>query len=236
MADDDDPASGSSNKAAPPPPGRFRAQALGLLALSVSVAAVMLAVFVYPHGGGRAQLPKPSRAPGPTSTVPAVPTTAGTSTTPSTAASKVPPTDSARTTTAAPSSSTSPVTSGAPAPVMATVTTATPASVTSTPPPSFAPGHEQTTSWSGTLDDPFTSANYPVTTEGGVVSATATWSGTPTLTLKVTCPGAKQTRRGTSGLYVSATATAGTCSIILAEPPGVGATVSFSLATTYPGT
>lgn len=67
----------------------------------------------------------------------------------------------------------------------------------------------------------------------GPVEATATWSGTPELTLSISCVGRTSTRTGTSGLSVSVpqavSGTTGTCTVSLTEPTGVRAQVSYSI-------
>ncbi|MHB1972864.1 MAG: hypothetical protein ACYCR4_01045, partial [Acidimicrobiales bacterium] len=77
-------------------------------------------------------------------------------------------------------------------------------------------------------------ATYAVDTSGGVVSATAAWSGAAVLTIGVSCHGGARTSSGTTGLYVSAVGDPGTCSITITEPPGVAAVVSYSLVAHYP--
>jgi hypothetical protein len=84
----------------------------------------------------------------------------------------------------------------------------------------------------GTIAFPATSAT--VSAPGGsAVNATATWSGTPTLQLTITCPdGVSASRRGTSGLSLEVNDTAGgtgSCDVQLATPPSVRADVDFTL-------
>jgi hypothetical protein len=107
-------------------------------------------------------------------------------------------------------------------------------STTTTQAPTYVSPHVGTESWPGNLDDPYTSASYQLSTTGGEVSASATWSGTPTLSLEVTCAGATNTQSGPSGLYVSVDATAGSCTITLAEPAGTETSVSYTLVANYP--
>jgi hypothetical protein len=91
------------------------------------------------------------------------------------------------------------------------------------------------TRWPGNFDYPDdVTATYTVRTSGGVVAATAAWSGTPVLTIGVACPGSTRTASGDSGLYVAAVATPGTCAITIGEPPGAEAVVSYSLVAHYP--
>ncbi|MHB8221172.1 MAG: hypothetical protein ACYDHU_12765 [Acidimicrobiales bacterium] len=76
------------------------------------------------------------------------------------------------------------------------------------------------------------SASYTAPAAGGV-TATATWSGSPTLSLTVTCPSGHASRSGPSGLSVSEPVPAGapgTCTVSLAETPSVPSTVSYLLA------
>lgn len=76
------------------------------------------------------------------------------------------------------------------------------------------------------------SATYTVP-GGGPVQATATWSGSPDLTLTVSCPDRSAHRTGGSGLTVAVPAPSaddpGTCTVTVAEPTGVEATVSYTL-------
>lgn len=68
---------------------------------------------------------------------------------------------------------------------------------------------------------------------GGVVSADAEWSGTPSLELSITCPGGiSLSRTGGPGLSVEADDSRGgsaPCAVSLSLPPGVRADVSFTL-------
>ncbi len=90
-------------------------------------------------------------------------------------------------------------------------------------------------SWPGNLEYPDdVAATFALRTSGGVVSATAAWSGTPALSISVRCDGAGRTATGTTGLYVAAVAGPGTCAVTIAEPAGTEAVVSYSLVTHYP--
>lgn len=126
-------------------------------------------------------------------------------------------------------SSGSPATTPVPTP-----TTTTPVTAGTTASPTTSPAHVATSDWPGNLEDPYVSAQYQVTTTGGMVSGTATWSGTPSLALTVACGGASKQLTGLSGLYVSVDAPAGPCTITLAEPSTVGTSVSYSLSADYP--
>ncbi len=89
--------------------------------------------------------------------------------------------------------------------------------------------------WPGNFQYPDdVAATYAVETSGGVVSATAAWSGAAVLTIGVSCHGGARTSSGTTGLYVSAVGDPGTCSITISEPPGVAAVVSYFLVAHYP--
>lgn len=85
----------------------------------------------------------------------------------------------------------------------------------------------------GNIEAPTVSAEYPVA-GGGTVSATATWSGTPTMTLSIACPdGAAGTRSGSSGLSLTVDDSSGgsaPCQVTIALPPGADSTVSYTLA------
>jgi hypothetical protein len=82
------------------------------------------------------------------------------------------------------------------------------------------------------------SAGYPVSTSAAL-TATATWSGAPDLSLSTSCPGRKGQQSGTTGVSVSvpaATPAVGgsdTCSVEIAEPTTAEATVSYSLTIHY---
>lgn len=84
----------------------------------------------------------------------------------------------------------------------------------------------------GSLSFATTSATVSVP-GGSTVNATASWSGTPTLQLTITCPdGVSASRRGPSGLSLEVDDTAGgpaSCDVRLSTPPGVRADVAFTL-------
>jgi hypothetical protein len=93
---------------------------------------------------------------------------------------------------------------------------------------------EASVTYPGNLEYPGSlSAQYSVQSGGGA-TVTASWSGTPSLTLSVECPGGQQNRAGASPLNVSVTANGGTCLLELAEPATAQATVSFVLDVQYP--
>ena len=76
------------------------------------------------------------------------------------------------------------------------------------------------------------SATYQ-TAGGGIVSAAATWTGTPTLSLTITCTSQHVSRNGESGISLAVTDdhSAGVpCNVTLAEPPSEEGTVSYSLS------
>ena len=82
------------------------------------------------------------------------------------------------------------------------------------------------------------SATYSVAASG-TLTATATWTGTPDLSVTVTCPGGKSQKTGGPGLSASVpsgsdTATE-TCTVILAETPTADATVSYTLQISHGG-
>jgi len=77
------------------------------------------------------------------------------------------------------------------------------------------------------------SATYPITTTGGVVSVTGSWSGAVTLTLFVQCTRASpNSATGPSGLSVSAVCPAGAATVGASE--ATTATVSYSLTIRFP--
>ena len=104
------------------------------------------------------------------------------------------------------------------------------------PPPSTPPGPAVVTvSWPGNLQYPDdVSAAFALRTSGGVVSATAAWSGAPELRISVVCAGGSRSATGTTGLYVSAVGEPGNCEVTIAEPVGTAAVVSYSLVAHYP--
>jgi hypothetical protein len=215
--------------------GRARGQSLGVLALAMSVAVVIFAVFVLPHDApaavhtGTSGHTKPSggktRTAGNAGSKSTATTSPGTTTTSVTQSGKTP--ESISSDTKPPPSSNAPVVT---APITSTVTTST----TTTQPPAYVPPHVATESWPGNLGDPYASASYQLTTTGGEVSASATWSGTPTLSLELSCTDATKSQSGSSNIYVSADAQMGNCTITIAEPAGVEDTVSYTLTANYP--
>ena len=217
---------------------RARGQSLGVLALAMSVAVVIFAVFILPHDAPAAvhsganrhtnSLRANTGTPGPAN--PTVTTTT----------SPVATSTMAVQTGASPTADTSQSgvsiksrTQNNNSPISSTSTT-TSSTTTTTEAPTYVAPHVATASWPGNLGDPYTSASYQITTTGGEVSASATWSGTPTLSVNVSCTGAAQTQSGSSGLYVSVDAESGSCTITLAEPAGIEDSVSYSLTTNYP--
>ena len=133
-----------------------------------------------------------------------------------------------------------------------TVTSTTATSTTAAPAPEGPPGQPVTpatlpalgapsaggggpsSSQPGNLEYPDNvSATYPLASGGGV-AASATWTGAPALELSVDCPGGQAVRTGPSGLTVSVAGPAGACTVTLAEPPGVEATVAYTLDLQYP--
>lgn len=219
------------------PFGRIRGQSLGVLALAMSAAVVIFGIFVLPHDSpaaagkqavshghstthqGRTGVPISATEPRTTISAPLTPTTTSTAVPRSTTTNTLVKQDTGVTGTTAPTTPTG---------TQSTSTT------TTTQAPTYVPPHVTTQNWPGNLGDPYTSASYQLNTTGGEVSASATWSGTPTLTLQVTCAGATNSQSGPTGLYVSVDAGAGSCTITLSEPTGTGATVSYSLAADFP--
>jgi hypothetical protein len=72
-------------------------------------------------------------------------------------------------------------------------------------------------------------ATYQIATGPGLVRATASWTGAPSLTLSIDCAGDGESGTGASGLVVTAQSGGGTCSVTLALPQGVQATVPYTL-------
>lgn len=105
-----------------------------------------------------------------------------------------------------------------------------------TPGASSGGGTDRWSSQPGNLEFPDNvSATYPLASGGGV-TASATWTGAPALELSVDCPGGQSGRTGPSGLAVSVAGPAGACTVTLAEPAGIEATVAYTLDLQYPGT
>jgi hypothetical protein len=73
-----------------------------------------------------------------------------------------------------------------------------------------------------------------VSTTGGEVSATSSRSGTPDLSISISCPTSNASQSGSSGLYVSVTSSPGTCRVTVAEPSDGRATVSYTVSLRYP--
>jgi hypothetical protein len=92
------------------------------------------------------------------------------------------------------------------------------------------PGH-------GGFAAPAGSASYPAE-GGGNVTAEATWTGTPTLALSISCPGGVSVARaGTSGLSVELDDDGGsaTCEVTLSLPAGTGGGGATFTLTIEPG-
>jgi hypothetical protein len=221
------------------PFGRIRGQSLGVLALAMSAAVVIFGIFILPHDSpaagkqtldharttshkDRTGVPSSATEPRTTTSAPTLATTSSATTIPrSTTTNSLVKQDAGITDTTVPI---------APTATQSTSTTTT----TTTQAPAYVPPHVTTQNWPGNLGDPYTSASYQLNTTGGEVSASATWSGTPTLTLQVTCAGATNSQSGPTGLYVSVDAGAGSCTITLSEPTGTETSVSYSLAADFP--
>jgi hypothetical protein len=114
-------------------------------------------------------------------------------------------------------------------------TIAVPLPTTTTTVPVYVPPQVTSSSYPGNLEYPDNvSAAYPLQASGGVVSASATWSGAQKLEITITCKGTSASQSGASGLYVSANCAPGTVTITIAEGPDVQATVSYSLTVNHP--
>jgi len=199
-------------------PGPRARQAGVVLGVALAVVAILTALYKTP---ARAVLPSPVR------NLDAPPATT------STTRADPPPT-----TTTVPGASAL----GAPGqlahiatPPASTTTTTAPSPPATTTTVYVAP-HVASQSYPGNLTYPDNiSARYSETTTAGEVSGSATWSGTPDLTITVSCPGSPSaSQTGTSGLYVSASSSGGTCDITIAEPSSEQATVSYTLSVQYP--
>jgi hypothetical protein len=73
------------------------------------------------------------------------------------------------------------------------------------------------------------SASYPLSVDGGTLSASAQWTGTSVLSLRSDCPSGSASRTGPSGLSLTVAPGSGTCTVTLSEPPGTESTVSYSI-------
>ncbi len=123
-----------------------------------------------------------------------------------------------------------PTTTPAPVP-----TTAPPASTTTAP--TYVPPHIATQTIPGAFGSGpgVVSGSYSVTTAGGVVSATGTWSGGNALSLSVTCAsGGSSSQQGATGLTVSATCNQGSATVSFGEIPPDQTNVSYNLDISYP--
>lgn len=83
----------------------------------------------------------------------------------------------------------------------------------------------------GNFQPPTASAAFTAA-GGGTVTASATWSGTPTLVLSIACPGGpSSSRSGTSGLSIAVDddGASTNCQVTIALPTGVSATVEYTL-------
>jgi hypothetical protein len=114
--------------------------------------------------------------------------------------------------------------------------TAPPAATTTTAPTYVAP-HIATQTDPGTFGSGpgVVSASYSISTTGGVVSATGTWSGGNSLSLSVSCAsGGSSSQQGSTGITVSATCNPGSATVNFAEIPPDQTNVSYSLSIAYP--
>jgi hypothetical protein len=223
------------------PFGRARGQSLGVLALAMSAAVVVFAIFILPHDAPAAvrqglatRSPKIHQGAASAGVGTSDPTT---TTAPGTPSLPVPSLHLPSLTSGLPSTGVGATGATKGAPAQVTTTTTAPQSITTTTTtttPTYVPPHVGSQSWPGNLGAPYTSATYQVTTTGGEVSAQASWSGTPTLTLEVSCGGATKSLSGGSGLYVAVDGGAGSCAITLSEPAGVAVAVSYTLTANYP--
>jgi hypothetical protein len=73
------------------------------------------------------------------------------------------------------------------------------------------------------------SASYQATAGTSGLTASATWSGTPTLTLEVKCPGDDEAVTGPSGSSVTARSSGGVCTVSVALPSSVQATAPYTV-------
>ena len=129
----------------------------------------------------------------------------------------------------------------APVPPSGGTATATASTTTSTTPP-VAPHHHHcrarpaTRSEVGNLTYPDNVTAVYEVPGTGQVGVTATWSGTPDLTSPSRAPTGRRTAPAAPASTVTVPAPAagdpGTCSVTIAEPTGVEATVSYTLAVT----
>jgi hypothetical protein len=117
-------------------------------------------------------------------------------------------------------------TGGRAPPTTTTTTITTPVATTTT-----VPGNQDE---SGNLVFPYDLSDYyNIDTVGGIVQATATWSGTEQMTLTIACNQNQQSRTGTSGFTLAIETRSSICSVEIAVPPEVTATVSFQLNIQY---
>ena len=162
----------------------------------------------------------------PTQPAPSPPTTTPPTTTPSTTAASVEPTSTAPSTTAV---TTDPATSD-----RAPATPSAPAHPSRVPRRAGFPSALVASRWAGDLASPgVSSAVYRFTTVGGLVSATAAWSGDPVLQVVVACGDGSSRVTGSSGLAVSVVAAPGPCTATIEKPPGDGGAVAYTVTARY---
>jgi hypothetical protein len=123
--------------------------------------------------------------------------------------------------------------------VVTTTTTTDPPVTTTSTEAAHTTNHIAKTTEPGALGYPdpgVISSQYKVTTTGGVVEGTATWSGAATLTITVSCAGGSPTssQSGASGLAVSAICGAGPATVTIAESGATTPTISYQLVISYP--
>ena len=115
----------------------------------------------------------------------------------------------------------------------------TPAATTTTTAPVYVPPHIATETIPGTSGPAaqIVSSSWPVTTSGGAVSATATWSGGDDLTLSVSCAGAATgTQTGPTGLTAETVCNAGQATVAIEESASDPTNVSYNIVISYPST
>lgn len=195
--------------------GTFKLGALGLALLGIAIICVARPK-VIDHNVVTKELGATAPAAATTTTTTTTTAPAPTTTTaPVTATSTTAPVQAASTSVSSTSTTAPPVATTVTVPYKA------PTIATTTEPGSFGASAE------------VVSASYPVTTSGGVVSVTGTWSGAVDLTLAVECGSTgPKSSTGPSGLSASATCPAGPATVDASE--ATTATVSYSLTIEYP--
>jgi hypothetical protein len=75
-------------------------------------------------------------------------------------------------------------------------------------------------------------SSYPVSGEGGSITASASWHGVASLDLSISCPSGDQSVVGTSAVSVSLVASSGFCNVLLREEAPSTEPITYDLTVT----